>query len=78
MRPFVYKDFGVMAAIGRNNAVVDLKWFKCQGILGWIIWLFVRLRQLVGFRSKVIVFINWAWNYFTYDRSLRVIMKPIF
>jgi NADH dehydrogenase len=77
MRPFVYRNFGTMATIGRNRAVVDSKFLKCQGMLAWMIWLFVHLMALVGFRNRVIVFINWAWNYVTYDRGLRVIMKGV-
>ncbi len=73
---FEYKDPGVMATVGRNHAVVDLKYFKTQGLLGWLIWLFVHLMTLVGFRNRIVVLVNWAWNYFTYDRGLRLIIKP--
>ena len=75
-KPFVYKDFGVMATIGRNSAVVDLKFLKFQGFLAWVVWLFVHLMSLVGFRNKIIAFVNWFWNYFSYDRGLRLIIKP--
>jgi NADH dehydrogenase len=75
-RAFMYKDPGVMATIGRNKAVVDLKWLKFNGFLAWMMWLFVHLMALVGFRNKVVVFVNWASNYFSYDRGLRFIMKP--
>lgn len=76
LRPFVYKDPGVMATVGRNHAVVDLKLAKFQGTLAWFVWLFVHLMTLVGFRNRLVVFVNWAWNYFTYDRGLRLIIKP--
>ena len=73
--PFAYKDLGAMATIGRHLAVVDLPRFKTQGSFAWFVWLFVHLFSLIGMRNKVIVFINWVWNYFTYDQSLRLIIK---
>ncbi|MEM6319122.1 MAG: NAD(P)/FAD-dependent oxidoreductase [Bacteroidota bacterium] len=75
LKPFKYKDLGAMATIGRHLAVVDLPRFKMQGSFAWFIWLFVHLFALIGMRNKVIVFINWVWNYFTYDQSLRLIIK---
>ena len=76
MKPFVYTDKGMMATIGRNRAVVDLAFLKFQGALAWFIWMFVHLIFLVGFRNRLIVFINWAWNYFSYDRGIRLIIRP--
>ena len=73
-RAFEYRDYGSMATIGRNKAVADLGKFKTAGFLAWIMWLFVHLVSLVGFRNKVIVTLNWFWNYITYDQSLRVII----
>ncbi len=73
---FQYHDLGVMATIGRNRAVVDLPFIKFQGILAWFIWMFIHLMLLVGFRNRVVVFVNWAWNYFSYDRGIRLILKP--
>ncbi len=75
MEVFQYKDLGSMATIGRHLAVVDLPRFKLQGSFAWFIWLFVHLFSLIGMRNKVIVFINWVWNYLTYDQSLRLIIK---
>jgi NADH:ubiquinone reductase (H+-translocating) len=75
-KAFVYKDLGSMATIGRNKAVVDLPNFKFKGFFAWILWLFVHIRSLIGVRNKLIVFINWIWNYVTYDQSLRLIIKP--
>lgn len=75
LTPFEYNDLGAMATIGRHRAVVDLPWFKTQGFFAWFVWLFVHLFALIGMRNKVIVFINWVWNYFTYDQSLRLIIK---
>ena len=74
--PFVYRDLGSMATIGRNKAVVDFPRFKIQGFFAWLIWLFVHLYQLLGVRNKVMVFINWVWNYVTYDQSLRLMIRP--
>ena len=73
---FHYKDLGSMATIGRNRAVVDLPKMKFKGFFAWIIWLLVHLYSLLGVRNKVIVFLNWIWNYFTYDQSLRLIIRP--
>lgn len=76
LEAFVYRDFGVMATIGRNHAVVDLPFVKFQGFFAWFVWLFVHLMALVGFRNKLVAFVNWAWSYFTYDRGLRLIIRP--
>lgn len=76
LRPFRYKDLGNMATIGRHKAVVDLPFWKFQGALAWFAWLFVHLFALIGTKNKVFVFINWVWNYLTYDQSLRLVIKP--
>ncbi len=76
LEPFLYKDPGVMATVGRNHAVVDLKSVKFQGTFAWFVWVFVHLMTLVGFRNRLVVFINWFCNYFTFDRGLRLIIKP--
>lgn len=75
-KPFSYKDLGSMATVGRNKAVVDLPWWKTQGALAWYVWLFIHLLQLIGFKNKIFVFLNWVWNYFSYDQSLRLIIRP--
>ena len=74
--PFSYKDKGSMATIGRNRAVVDLSHLRFSGALGWYIWMFVHLFSIIGFRNKLLVFWNWVWNYFTYDRGNRLIIRP--
>lgn len=74
--PFKYKDKGTMATIGRSRAVADLKFTHLKGFLAWIAWLFIHLMLLVGFRNRVIVFINWVWNYFSYDKAIRLIIRP--
>jgi len=77
MIPFEYTDKGTMATIGRNRAVVDLgPGYSFGGLFAWIIWMFVHLVSIIGFRNKLIVFSNWVWNYFTYDRSTRLIIRP--
>ncbi|MEG1586710.1 MAG: NAD(P)/FAD-dependent oxidoreductase [Bacteroidales bacterium] len=74
--PFKYKDKGSMATIGRNRAVVDLHHKKMAGRLAWWIWLLVHLVTLVGVRNKIVTLINWVWNYFSYNSSLRLLIKP--
>jgi NADH dehydrogenase len=76
MTPFSYKDLGSMATIGRNKAVVDLPGFKFEGTLAWMVWLFVHLFQILGVKNKLFIFLNWVWNYVTYDQSLRLIIRP--
>lgn len=75
IKPFVYKDKGTMATIGRNKAVVDLPRFKFSGFFAWMTWMFVHLMLLVDFRSRVVVFFNWAWSYVNYDKSIRLITR---
>ncbi|MGB5137892.1 MAG: NAD(P)/FAD-dependent oxidoreductase, partial [Candidatus Zixiibacteriota bacterium] len=70
---FVYKNLGDLATVGRNRAVADFQHLKIQGFIAWLLWIFVHLMNLVGFRNKVVVLINWVWNYVTYDRSIRLI-----
>lgn len=74
-QPFHYHSQGVMATIGRNHAVVDLSWIKFNGFPAWLVWLFVHLMALVGFRNKLIAFVNWGWSYLTYNRGLRLILS---
>lgn len=73
---FIYKDLGSMATVGRHLAVVDLPFWKFQGAFAWYVWMFVHLMAILGVKNKVVVFINWLWNYVTYDQSLRLIIKP--
>lgn len=76
MKPFVYNDKGSMATIGRNKAVVDLPKFKFQGVFAWFVWMFVHLFFLIGFRNRMVVFINWVYNYIRFDREARLIIRP--
>jgi NADH dehydrogenase len=75
-KSFHYTDKGTMATVGRNKAVVDLKYWKFQGLFAWFTWIFVHLILLVGYRNKLVVLINWIWNYFSYDRAIRLIIRP--
>ncbi|RZK50266.1 MAG: NAD(P)/FAD-dependent oxidoreductase [Pedobacter sp.] len=74
--PFEYNDKGSMATVGRNRAVVDINKIHFQGVFAWFTWMFVHLMTLVGFRNKLVVFVNWVWSYFSYDRGTRLIIRP--
>ena len=73
---FEYSDKGSMATVGRNLAVVDLPFIKFQGFFAWLFWMFLHLMLILGVKNKLLVFINWMWKYFTFDQSLRLIIKP--
>jgi NADH dehydrogenase len=75
LKEFTYKDLGTMATIGKHLAVVELPNFRFQGAFAWFIWMFVHLMSIIGVRNKLMIFINWAWKYFTYDQSLRLILR---
>ena len=76
-QPFEYTNKGVMAIVSRNKAVVDLpKGVHFNGFFGWLTWLFVHLMTLVGFRNKVVAFVDWAFSYFSSDQALRLIIRP--
>jgi NADH dehydrogenase len=76
LTPFRYFDKGSMATVGRNKAVVDIHKVRFQGWFAWVAWLGLHLIMLVGFRNKVVVTFNWIWNYFSYDRGTRLIVRP--
>jgi NADH dehydrogenase len=73
--PFKYFDKGSLATVGRNKAVADLGKLKFQGFFAWIIWMFVHLISLLGFRNKIVVFINWTMSYLTYNGGARLIIR---
>jgi len=73
VRPFRYVDKGNLATIGRSRAVGQIGNLKVSGLFAWLVWLFVHLMYLVGFENRLLVFIQWAWNYFTWNRSARII-----
>jgi NADH dehydrogenase len=76
MIPYRYFNKGSMATIGRNLAVVELPFLRFYGFFAWLTWMFVHLMAIVGVKNRLLVFINWFWNYVTYDQSLRLIIKP--
>jgi NADH dehydrogenase len=76
LKEFSYFDKGNMATIGRNKAVADVKSLTIGGFLAWIAWLAVHLYFLVGVRNRLVVFLNWIYNYFNFDRAARAIIKP--
>jgi NADH dehydrogenase len=71
---FKYLDKGSMATIGRNKAVVQVRWFKLAGPLAWLVWLWLHLFYLLGGRNKIGTMADWTWNYLTFDRGNRHIM----
>jgi NADH dehydrogenase len=79
LKPFRYNDQGSMATVGRNRAVVDLNVFKTQyrsqGFFAWLLWMFVHLISIIGFRNKFFVMFSWWWSYFSYDKSNRLIIS---
>lgn len=75
LHPYEYRNLGTMATIGRNKAVVDLPFMKFKGRLAWLIWMFFHLMFILSVRNRLIIFINWAWNYITKNNSLRLILK---
>jgi len=76
LKEFFYHDLGTLATVGRNRAVVDLSFIRIQGVLAWFFWMFIHLMAIVGVKNRLLIFINWAYYYFTYDQSLRLIIKP--
>lgn len=75
-KPFLYRDKGAMATIGRNKAVVDLPKWHFNGVFAWFVWMFVHLFSLIGFKNKAVVFMNWVYNYIRFDREGRLIIRP--
>lgn len=75
LKPFKYKNFGVMATIGRNHAVAEISGKKFGGFPAWALWLVVHLRSILGVKNKTFILLNWVWNYINYKQSLRLILK---
>ena len=71
--PFRYRDFGTMAVIGRSRAVADFGWLRLTGFPAWLTWSLVHLMLLVDFRSRLMVYVNWSWVWFTYGRGARLV-----
>jgi NADH dehydrogenase len=72
-KPFHYFDKGNLAVIGRGAAVADLNWLRLSGFPAWLIWIFIHLLYIVEFQNRLLIFLQWAWFYFTFDRSARLI-----
>jgi NADH dehydrogenase len=72
-RPFRYFNWGNLATIGRASAVADFGWIRLKGWFAWVVWLFVHIMKLTGFRNRLLVLMQWAWAYVTYQRSIRLI-----
>ena len=75
LKPFRYKNLGVMATIGRNHAVAEISGKKFGGFPAWALWLVVHLRSILGVKNKTFILLNWVWNYINYRQSLRLILK---
>jgi len=73
LEPFRYRDYGIMATIGRGAAVGDIFGLKISGLFGWVFWLFLHIFWLIGFRNRIAVFGEWAWAYVTFQRRVRLI-----
>ena len=73
LEPFRYRDYGNMATIGRGSAVADIGGFKASGFLAWLIWIFIHIFWLIGFRNRIAVMSEWAWAYLTFQRRVRLI-----
>jgi len=72
-RPFAYRNYGDMATIGRNAAVADFGWLRVKGYIAWLMWVFLHIEKLIGFRNRLSVMTQWAFAYSTYQRSVRLI-----
>ena len=72
---FHYKDPGLLATIGRNAAVARIFGISFSGFIAWVIWVFLHIYRIIGFRNRIIVMFNWAWDYFFYDNQVRLITK---
>ncbi len=73
-RPFVYRDLGLLAVVGRNAAVAQVWGRTFTGFPAWVLWLTIHLAWLIGFRNRMLVLVNWAWNYVFYRRAVRLIL----
>ena len=73
LRPFRYRDLGNMATIGRASAIADFGRVRLTGLIAWLVWLFVHILNLIGFRNRLVVLVQWAWAYFSYQRAIRLI-----
>jgi NADH dehydrogenase len=75
-KPFVYRNKGDLATIGRHRAVADFGRLQLTGYIAWLFWLFVHIMYLAGFRNRLSVLIEWGYSYFTFERGSRLITLP--
>ncbi|HSN20796.1 MAG TPA: NAD(P)/FAD-dependent oxidoreductase, partial [Usitatibacter sp.] len=73
--PFRYRDYGQLATIGRRAAVADFGRFRLSGFPAWFVWLWAHIYFLINFRNRVVVMIDWAWSYWTFQRYSRIVTK---
>jgi NADH dehydrogenase len=76
-QPFHYIDKGMLATIGRGAGIAKIGRLQASGVIAWLLWLFIHIFFLIGFRNRIIVMIEWAWSYFTFDRGARLITEPL-
>ena len=72
--PFRYRHQGSLATIGRNKAVADFGWMRLSGRFAWLLWVFAHIYFLIGFRSRIVVALDWLWAYVTFRRGARIIL----
>ena len=75
--PFVYRDKGMMATIGRKKAIMQFKGIQVSGIVAWFAWLIIHIFYLIDFKNKLFVFLNWCWSYFTFRKGARLIVDKL-
>jgi NADH dehydrogenase len=73
--PFYYKDSGLLATIGRNAAVARIWGLSFSGFIAWVIWVFLHIYRMVGFRNRILVFVKWVWDYIFYENQIRLITR---
>jgi NADH dehydrogenase len=75
LKPFHYKDPGLLATIGHNAAVARIWGVSFSGFIAWLIWVFLHIYRLIGFRNRLLVFVNWTWDYLFRENQVRLISK---
>jgi len=75
--PFRYRDYGQLATIGRKAAVADFGWLRLSGFVAWWVWLWAHIYFLINFRNRIVVLIDWAWSYWTFQRYSRIVTKKV-
>ena len=74
LQDFRFRDPGMLAVMGRNNAVASVAGRSFKGFFAWVLWLVIQVAKLIGFRNRMLVLINWAWNYISFERAVRLIL----